>query len=98
MRGPRRLSRWSKQGRPKIPVDWPGGQRRAPPVRLRTWRRGQSAGGSDPFILPSRLSDHTYLQSRTDQRVPFAEKPAKPENLGVLDQGGPLLGEEETAV
>ena len=48
-------------------------------------------------VLPSRLGVHTHLQSRKREGMSLAEELAKPANLGVLDHGGSLLAQEETA-
>jgi hypothetical protein len=46
-------------------------------------------------ILPSCLGVHTYLECGKIEGKPFAEKPAKLANLGVLDHGDLLLDDEE---
>jgi len=47
-------------------------------------------------VLSSRFGVHTHLQSRKRERFSFAEKLAKPDNLGVRGHVGSLLDQEET--
>jgi hypothetical protein len=42
-------------------------------------------------ILPSCLGVHTHLQRGKIEGKPFAEEPAKPANLGILDHSDLLL-------